>query len=269
MQARVAAHGETRRATDGPLRFDHDGIPGTIREEPDLIAVLKAQRLEIVHGQIQVVGSAAARSAEADVRGPRLRIGKLDELRAGQFAGLEFKARRIADFAGSDDGRPLFADNNGVAVLKADMRHGAFQCKGIEVERAHFLPLAQYADIAVAAALGVDAARLVEEGEDGIGRRARIIAGAGHEAGHEDRDGLGVHRADIHLHIDHARRVELALDGLFKRFFGIDGQARHRHAPDIGNGDHALGIDGQDIVHRASAPQTHDQAVAALYDLTG
>ena len=47
---------------------------------------------------------------------------------AGQFAGLEFKARRIADFAGSDDGRPLFADNNGVAVLKADMRHGAFQC---------------------------------------------------------------------------------------------------------------------------------------------
>ncbi|MFQ9491077.1 MAG: hypothetical protein ACLR0N_09250 [Bilophila wadsworthia] len=41
------------------------------------------------------------------MRGPRLRIGKLDELRAGQFAGLEFKARRIADFAGSDDGRPL------------------------------------------------------------------------------------------------------------------------------------------------------------------
>lgn len=91
MQARVAAHRETRRATDGPLRFDHDGIPGTIREEPDLIAVLKAQRLEVVHGQIQVVGSAAARSAEADVRGPRLRIGKLDELRAGQFAGLNSK----------------------------------------------------------------------------------------------------------------------------------------------------------------------------------
>ena len=149
------------------------------------------------------------------------------------------------------------------------MRHGAFQYKGIEVERPHFLPLAQYADIAVAAALGIDAARLVEEGEDGIGGRARIVAGAGHEAGHEDRDGLGVHRADIHLHIDHARRVELALDGLVQRLLGVDGQARHRHAPDVGNGDHALRIDGQDVVHRAPAPQTHDQAVAALDDLAG
>ena len=196
----------------------------------DLIVVFELEFVEFLDGKILVVRHAVAETGNAYVRGLGIGVGELYEGFARHFSLFEFEAGGVADFAAGRHGGPLFAHNDGVAVVEADGGNLTAQNEGVEIRRSQRLLIPEYADVAIAAPAGIYASGLVEEGENIIGGRTLITAGMIDETRDEHGDVLSVQRAHIDLNIGDAGHVQLADDGLLDLGGIAAGKAEQRNA---------------------------------------
>ena len=153
----------------------------------------------------------------------------------------------------------LFIDENHVPVLQTQLRHFPLKRKEIKVKLRNGFAAADDFNVAVAAAGRINAARTVNEGENGINRAARIAARMVHEARYVNGNRLRALQIDVDLNvicIDAGNRAANRREELAVR------EAANMNGAHFRDEDVSLLIDNKNVVVGANAPYADHDAVA-------